>query len=112
MAEPGPDEQVVAWPRTPYRAPVLDADGGEIGTTVSLLGDEAADIFHGLAVKHGGGQTLVEVRADQVAHITTTRVYTTVAPDDVPALQPYRAQHWYHLGWGGLFRKHPEWDGG
>ncbi|HUY61124.1 MAG TPA: hypothetical protein VMW49_04535 [Candidatus Dormibacteraeota bacterium] len=111
MSEPGPDEQVVAWQRTPYRAPVLDAEGGVIGTTASLLGDEAADIFHGLAVKQAHGHAVVEVPAGQVAHITTGCVYTTVPPAEVSTLQPYREQHWYHLGWGGLFRKHPEWDG-
>ena len=38
----------------PYRAPVVDADGATIGTAESLMGDEAEDIFHGIAVKLTG----------------------------------------------------------
>ena len=102
-------EEQVAWTATPYRAPVLDAAGQEIGTTQSLMGDEAEDIFHGLAVKLRHGGRLVEVEATQVARITTERVYTTIAADQVESLPAYREERWYHIGWGGLFRKHPQW---
>ena len=37
-------------------------------------------------------------------------VVTDLDSPDVASLQPYREEHWYHLGWGGLFRKHPEWS--
>jgi len=76
-------DAALAWPAMPYRAPVYAADASEIGSAESLLGDEEADIFHGIVVKRR---------------------------EDVSALEPYREERWYHIGWGGLFRKHPEWD--
>ena len=101
-------EQQVAWTATPYRAPVLGSDGDEIGTTESLMGDEADDIFHGLAVKLKHGR-MVEIKAEHVSRITTERVYTNLADADLAGLPDYKAERWLHLGWGGLFRKHPKW---
>src|SRR5262249_37999798 len=56
-------EDQVSWRATPYRAPVLDAGGVELGRTASLLGDENEDIFHGLAVKLVHGGRIVELPA-------------------------------------------------
>ena len=95
----------------PYRAPVTDRDGNRIGTAESLLGDEGADIFHGIAVKRSSAGKLVEVAADQVKRITAREVRTDLTSQAVAALPPYREEHWFHVGWGGLFRKHPEWKG-
>ena len=105
-------EDQLSWRATPYRAPVLDARGSPFGRTESLLGDEEADIFHGLAVKlsHGGG--LVEITAARISRITASAVHTDVDPAQVASLPAYREEHWFHLGWGGLFRKHPEWKEG
>ena len=94
---------------TPYRAPVLDVQGKVIGQTESLLGDDEADIFHGLAVKLSDGGRLVEIPAARIPRITRTGVHTDVRPGEAASLQPYREEHWYHLGWGGLFRRRPEW---
>jgi hypothetical protein len=109
------DDQV-AWTATPYRAPVLDAEGHVIGTTESLLGDEGEDIFHGLAVKtaeqRGHRHQVVEIAAADVTKITATRVYTSLTPSAVAELPPYKEEKWFHLGWGGLFRKRPEWRAG
>ncbi|HVA21681.1 MAG TPA: hypothetical protein VNN74_06260 [Candidatus Micrarchaeia archaeon] len=102
-------EERVAWTATPYHAPVLDRDGGAIGTTESLLGDEASDIFHGLAVRRHGGE-VVELAADRVERITRTAVHTSLGAADAVQLPAYRPEHWFHLGWGGLFRKRPEWE--
>lgn len=104
------DETAVAWIAMPYRAPVVAADGSEIGTAESLLGDENEDIFHGIVVKQRQGGKLVEIPATRIAKITDKHVVTDLAEADTPALQPYRESHWFHIGWGGLFRKHPEWD--
>src|SRR5207302_1517856 len=90
-----------------YRAPVLDTEGNELGTTESLLGDEPSDIFHGLAVKLRSSGAVVEIPAAQVQRITTVRVYTTVEPDKVDALARYREDHWFHLGWGGRSTESP-----
>ena len=95
----------------PYRAPVVDREGGRFGTAESLLGDEAEDIFHGIAVKRSGDGRLVEVAAAHVQRITSREVRTDLSPHDVAALPPYKEERWFHIGWGGLFRKHPEWKG-
>lgn len=104
------DETAVAWRAMPYRAPVVAADGSTIGSAESLLGDEKEDIFHGIVVKrHGDGQ-LLEVAAARIKKITEKHVVTDVAAGDLRSLPAYREERWYHIGWGGLFRKHPEWD--
>jgi hypothetical protein len=102
-------EEQVSWRATPYRAPVFDARGNELGRAESLLGDDRADIFHGLAVRLSQGGRIVEVPAERIQRITTAAVYTDVKPDETDRLQRYREEHWYHLGWGGLFRQRPEW---
>lgn|ERR1035437_1040326 len=117
MAEPSDDpsgevdlEQEVAWIRTPYHAPVFDKSGGEFATTESLLGDEASDIFHGLAVKLHEGGRIAEIAAEQIDKVTLGGVHTSVTPDLVEGLPAYQEERWFHLGWGGLFRKRPEWE--
>ena len=104
------DERTLAWLAMPYRAMVVSADGTEVGTAESLLGDEKEDIFHGIVVKLHHGGKLCEVAAARIKKITDRHVVTDLAQDEVVALQPYREAHWFHLGWGGLFRKHPQWD--
>ena len=101
-------EEQVAWTATPYRAPVLDSSNNEIGTTESLMGDEADDIFHGLAVKLHQHGRMVEIAAAHIQRITTEKVYTDVT--DAASLPDYKEERWFHLGWGGLFRKHPKWE--
>ena len=105
-------EDQLSWRATPYRAPVLDGNGEKFGTAESLLGDEEADIFHGLAVKLSEGGGLVEVSAARIARITASAVHTDMTRSEVGSLPAYREEHWFHIGWGGLFRKHPEWREG
>jgi hypothetical protein len=104
------DETAVAWRAMPYRAPVVAADGSTIGTAESLLGDEEEDIFHGIVVKSGSLGKHFEIPAVRIKKITMQHVVTDLTEDDVAALQAYREEHWFHIGWGGLFRKHPEWE--
>jgi hypothetical protein len=104
------EEEQVAWLAMPYRAAVLDAGGEQIGTAESLLGDEAEDIFHGIVVRRGGHN--LEVEAGRIKKITTRSVYTDLRSDELDALPAYREQKWFHLGWGGHFRKRPEWREG
>jgi len=94
----------------PYRAPAVGVDGEEIGTAESLLGDDDEDIFHGIVIKRQTDGKLMEIAAARIKKITTNHVVTDLSPDEVTALPPYREEHWFHLGWGGLFRKHPEWE--
>ena len=105
-------EEQVAWIMTPYHAPALDSEGNDFGTTEALLGDEAEDIFHGLAVKLTAGGITAEVSADHVTKITRTAVHTAIAPSAVALLPPYQEERWFHLGEGGLFHKRPEWKRG
>jgi PRC-barrel domain len=104
------DETTVAWRAMPYRAPVVAADGSEIGTAESLLGDEEEDIFHGIVIKPRHSGKPLEIPAVRIKKITTKHVVTDLSDDEVQALPAYREEHWFHIGWGGLFRKHPEWD--
>jgi hypothetical protein len=101
-------EPAVAWMAMPYRAKVVAADDSEIGSAESLLGDESEDIFHGIVVRRSG--KLLEIPAVRIKKITAVGVVTDLAIDEVTALPPYREEKWFHLGWGGLFRKHPKWD--
>ena len=103
------DEPAIAWKAMPYRSPVVDANDTRIGTAESLLGDEEEDIFHGIAVKTATGR-LVEIPAVHVTKITQKGVMTDLDAEGVEALQAYREEKWFHLGWGGVFRKHPEWE--
>lgn len=84
------DETPVAWQAIPRHAPVFAADGTEIGTADSLLGDEDEDIFHGIVVRRGGDGEMVELPARRVLRMTTRRVVTDLAATDVPAPPPYR----------------------
>jgi hypothetical protein len=104
------EETQLAWTAMPYRVPVVAADSSEIGTAESLLGDEAEDIFHGIVIKPRAGGGMVEIPAARIKKITAKGVVTDLGPEDLPRLQPYREEHWFHVGWGGLFRKHPRWD--
>ena len=104
------DERTIAWLETPARAPVLDREGTEIGTTEAVLGDDEDDIFHGLAVNLKGITAgVVEVPADKVDRITTERVYTQLAPDEAGDLPEYEESRWFDFrGVGRLLRK-PKW---
>ena len=82
------DESPVAWIGIPRHASVIAADGSEIGTVESVLGDQDEDIFHGLVVHRGGG--LVEVPAARVKKMTERHVVTDLAASDVGTLAPYR----------------------
>jgi hypothetical protein len=104
------DEPALAWTAMPYRSVVYVADGTDIGTAESLLGDEEEDIFHGIAVKRRSGGATVEIPAVRVKKITARGVVTDLDASDIAALHPYQEEKWFHLGWGGLFRKHPQWD--
>ncbi len=86
-----PGEEIeVAWLAMPARAPVMDQGGQEIGRAEELLGDKEDDIFHGIVVRLSRGGRQVEVRADRIPKITTQRVYTDLAEDELERLPEYR----------------------
>lgn len=111
MYAPGVDDQEqVAWTAMPYRVPVTDSTGEPIGTAESLLGDEEADIFHGIVVRRRSDHKLVEVTAAHVLRITRHEVATDLeGPAATEGLPEHEPERWSHLGWGGLFRRRPEW---
>jgi hypothetical protein len=84
------EEREVAWLAIPAKAPVIDEAGEEIGRMEELLGDREEDIFHGIVVKLARGGHKVEVRADRIPKITTLRVYTDLAADELEKLPEYR----------------------
>jgi hypothetical protein len=84
------EEREVAWLAMPEKAPVMDEAGDEIGRAEGLLGDKEGDIFHGIVVKLSRGGHKVEVRADRIPKITTRRVYTDLAADELEQLPEYR----------------------
>jgi hypothetical protein len=84
------EEQEVAWVAMPDKAPVMDEAGQEIGRAEGLLGDKEGDIFHGIVVKLSRGGHRVEVRADRIPKITTQRVYTDLASEELEQLPEYR----------------------
>ncbi len=104
------DETAVAWRAMPYRAAVVAADGSDIGSAESLLGDEKEDIFHGIAVRRRADGHVLEIAAARIKKITAKHVVTDLSAGEVASLPSYQEERWYHIGWGGLFRKHPEWD--
>ena len=103
------DEAAVAWRAMPYRVRVVSPDGTVIGKAASLLGDESEDIFHGIVIERAPDGARVEIPALRIKKITEQHVVTDLDATEVTTLQPYREEHWFHLGWGGLFRKRPEW---
>jgi PRC-barrel domain len=84
------DETPVAWQAMPRHAPVVAADGTEIGTAESLLGDQEEDIFHGIVARRKGGGENVEIPARRITRITTRHVITDLGPSEAEALPPYR----------------------
>ena len=84
------DETPVAWTMVPRHAVVVAADGTEIGTTESLRGDEAEDIFHGVVVRRSQGGELVEVPAARVTRMTARHIVTDLGAADTEALSAYR----------------------
>ena len=84
------EEREVAWLAMPEKAPVMDQAGDEIGRAEAVLGDKEGDIFHGIVVKLSRGGQRVEVRADRIPKITTHRIYTDLAAEEVGQLPEYR----------------------
>ncbi|HET7419732.1 MAG TPA: hypothetical protein VFL27_05085 [Candidatus Dormibacteraeota bacterium] len=84
------DETTIAWPATPRHAPVVDAQGHEIGAVSRVLGDESEDIFHGVAMRRVHDGQAVEIPAARIKRITVGHVITDLSSDEVAQLAPYR----------------------
>ncbi len=64
--------------------PVVDRDGGEIGTVRAVLESKAEHIFDGLVLDTPGGQRFVD--APEVARIAELRVTLTLDAEGAAAL--------------------------
>jgi ribose 5-phosphate isomerase A len=84
--------ETLAWRMIKPGWKVLSRDGTEIGTVGRVLADDGADIFHGMALKHGGplGAGEREVLAAQIERIVEDAIWTTLDPADVDKLPPAR----------------------
>ena len=82
------EEREVAWLAMPEKAPVMGQAGEEIGRMEELLGDKEDDIFHGIVLKLARSGHKVEVAADRIPKITTRRIYTDLAADELEHLPP------------------------
>jgi hypothetical protein len=80
------DESPLAWIATPIGAQVTDAAGEVIGTVERVLGDENADIFHGLAVRLASDGQVVDVPAQHIERITAGGIHTTLGPGEADSL--------------------------
>ena len=69
---------------------VLAADGSDVGTVHEVLGDEAADIFDGLAVSKGLGSNPLYVPSEAVGEIVEGEVALTLPADQIDGLTPYQ----------------------
>jgi hypothetical protein len=68
---------------------VLAADGSDVGTVDEVLGDEAADIFDGLAVSQGLGSNPLYVPSEVVGEIVEGEVKLSLPGDQIDGLTPY-----------------------
>lgn len=84
------EEREVAWLAMPEKAPMVGESGEEIGRMEELLGDKEDDIFHGIVLELARSGHKVEVQADRIPKITTRRVYTDLAADELERLPPIK----------------------
>src|SRR5918998_6886139 len=77
MSHPDDDGYAISYKVLERGTPVVDRDGGQIGTVREVLENQAEHIFDGLVLDTPGGQRFVD--APEVARIAQRRV--TPTPD-------------------------------
>ena len=80
----------VAWSYVERGTNVVGREGIRIGTVEQMLGTEAENIFHGVALRAAGGGPTRFIPADRVTSLTPARVEVQVAVDEVEALEEYQ----------------------
>ncbi|GAC1444223.1 MAG: hypothetical protein NVSMB52_03350 [Chloroflexota bacterium] len=103
------DETPLAWTAILARTPVRSRDGEEVGHVVEVVGAQAEDIFHGLAVGHGTDDHGVLIPAESVGAITDRRIDTNLTAEEIRALPVYVPEDAFKLGFVGFFSKHLGW---
>jgi len=79
----------VAWIMIERGWVVRDADGDEIGQVHEVTGDENADIFDGLTIKHGVLSKDKYVPSEHVAEIREGEVVLDLSRDAVERLETF-----------------------
>jgi len=79
----------VAWIMIERGWVIRDADGDEIGQVHEVTGDENADIFDGLTIKHGVLSKDKYVPSEHVAEIREGEVVLDLSRDAVERLETF-----------------------
>ena len=79
----------VAWINIEPSWKVFDAQGEESGQVHELAGDENADIFDGLVIKHGTLGKDKYVPAEQVTQILPGEVHLSLTREQIEAIENY-----------------------
>jgi hypothetical protein len=108
MTETEP-ENPIAWRAVRYGTPVFSADGQRAGLVGEVLGSDAEDIFHGIAVRLSQSHREVLVPASDIAGLTIGRVETDLPLAALEALPAYSEETTFHLASVGWLRKHLGW---
>jgi hypothetical protein len=85
MSPPDPDDgYAISYKVLERGTPVVDRDGGEVGSVREVLENKAEHIFDGLVLDTPGGQRFVD--APEVARIAERRVTLSLDADGAAAL--------------------------
>jgi hypothetical protein len=86
---PGPEDPV-AWSYVEPGTDVVGREGVKIGKVDQMLGTEAENIFHGIALKPATGGEARIIPADAVTSLTPSEVHVQVSTDEVESLAAFQ----------------------
>ncbi len=84
-----PSEPQVSWKAIERYAAVAAQDGSDQARVVEVAGDPTADIFSGLVVKLGPGDSRRFLPAERVVEIRPRLVRVDLTAAEIQALEPY-----------------------
>jgi hypothetical protein len=103
-------EQQISWLLVPAHAPVVAADGQEVGHVLEVAALPEEDIFHGIVFQHRRLGRAQLAPATDIARITEAAVHLTVDSAAADAYEEFHQLHVSRLGLRGIFRwKHLGW---
>ena len=79
----------VSWLQIEKGWNVVASDGAELGEVVEVTGDENADIFDGLVIKHKRSGHKLYVPAEIVGEILRGEVRLTIGSGEADTLEPF-----------------------
>jgi uncharacterized protein YrrD len=83
------DTTPIAWVALKPGTIVTTSDGEEIGKVSDVIADEQKDIFSGITFKHGLFDREHFIAADQIAHMSASRVELRLTSQQAENLEPY-----------------------